>query len=72
MEILAKLSPTEKKELKKGVIEVYGKHMNRTALGVVDAILKLYPDATFDELKKILPVSINPSAPKNLQSLFKL
>lgn len=71
MELLAKLTPAEKKELKKGIIEVYGKHMNRTALGVVDAIIKLYPDATFDDIKKILPDSINPSAPKNFKSLFK-
>jgi len=45
--------------------------MNRTALGVVDALLTLYPSLTFEELKAMLPDSINPSAPKNYKSLFK-
>jgi len=71
MKLLAKLNTAEKQELKKGVIEVYGKHMNRTALGAVDAILKLYPFITFDELKEMLPDTINPAAPKNYKSLFK-
>jgi hypothetical protein len=71
MKLLPKLTPAEKKELKKGVIEVYGKHMNRTALGVVDAVLQLFPSVTFEELKEILPDAINPAAPKNYKSLFK-
>jgi hypothetical protein len=71
MKLLDKLSPKERQALKSGVIEVYGKHMNRTALGVVDAIFKLYPSITFDELKQLLPDSINPSAPKNFKSLFR-
>ncbi len=71
MKLLDKLTSKERLELKSGVIEVYGKHMNRTALGVVDAIFKLYPSITFDELKQLLPDSINPSAPKNFKSLFK-
>lgn len=71
MILLSKLTKTEKKELEKGVIEVYGKHMNRTALGVVDAVLQLYPSVTFPELKEILPDKINPAAPKNYKSLFK-
>jgi hypothetical protein len=71
MKLLTKLNTAEKQELKKGVIEVYGKHMNRTALGAVDAILKLYPFITFDELKEMLPDTINPAAPKNYKSLFK-
>jgi outer membrane protein OmpA-like peptidoglycan-associated protein len=65
------LSEAQKQELKKGVIEVSGRHMNRTALGIVDAITQLYPNATFDELKQLLPDSINPSAPKNFRSLFR-
>jgi len=65
------LTETQKKDLKKGVIEVTGKAMNRTALGVVDALLTLYPGLTFEELKAMLPDSINPSAPKNYKSLFK-
>jgi outer membrane protein OmpA-like peptidoglycan-associated protein len=68
---LDKLSPSQISELKKGVIEVTGKAMNRTALGVVDAIFTLYPSTTFEELKTMLPDSINPAAPKNYKSLFK-
>lgn len=71
MKIFEKLTDAQRKELKKGVIEVSGKAMNRTALGVVDAIFTLYPNITFAELKKMLPDTINPSAPKNYKSLFK-
>lgn len=66
-----KLTEAQRKELKKGVVEVTGKAMNRTALGVVDAIFTLYPKLTFSELKEMLPDTINPSAPKNYKSLFK-
>jgi hypothetical protein len=66
-----KLSPKERDELTKGVINVYGKAMNRTALGIVDALIQLYPNCTFSELKEMLPDTINPSAPKNYKSLFK-
>ena len=59
-----------KQEVQKGIILVIGKHMNRTALGIVDAILTLYPKLNFVELKEMLPDSINPSAPKNYKSLF--
>lgn len=59
-----------KQEVQKGIILVKGKHMNRTALGIVDAIFTLYPNLTFSELKTILPDDINPSAPKNYKSLF--
>ena len=65
------LSETQKNDLKKGIIEVNGKAMNRTALGVVDAIFTLYPNISFSELKELLPDSINPAAPKNYKSLFK-
>lgn len=71
MKLLPKLTSKEKIEFNKGVIEVYGKHMNRTALGIVDAVLKLYPFVTFEELKEILPDSLNPAAPKNYKSLFR-
>ncbi len=66
-----KLAENEKRELKKGVIEITGKAMNRTALGVVDAVFTMFPDITFAELKKMLPDEINPSAPKNFKSIFK-
>jgi hypothetical protein len=71
IKVLEKLSINDKKLLKNGVIEVTGKAMNRTAIGVVDAFVTLYPKATFDELKEMLPDIINPSAPKNYKSLFK-
>jgi hypothetical protein len=71
MQLLNKLTQNQRLELKKGVIEVEGKAMNRTALGVVAAIFKLFPNITFSELKEILPDTINPSAPKNYKSLFR-
>lgn len=67
---LQKFSKKEMLEFKQGVILVKGKHMNRTALGIVDAIITLYPKATFAELKEMLPDNINHSAPKNFKSLF--
>lgn len=66
-----KLSKDHIKELKKGVIEVTGKAMNRTALGVIDAIFTLYPHITFSELKNMLPDTINTSGPYAPQSIFK-
>lgn len=71
MKVLTQLTDSQKRDLKKGVIEVTGKAMNRTALGVVDAIFTLYPKITFEDLKKMLPDSINTSAPKNYKSIFK-
>jgi outer membrane protein OmpA-like peptidoglycan-associated protein len=65
-----KLSASDRAELKRGVIEVEGKAMNRTALGVVDALLRLYPELTFEELKQMLPDTINTAAPRNFKSLF--
>ena len=59
-----------KQEVQKGIILVVGKHMNRTALGIVDALITLYPQVSFEELKEMLPDTINPSAPKNYKSLF--
>lgn len=71
IKVFTKLTDSQKKELKSGVIEVSGKAMNRTALGVVDAIFTLYPKISFNELKEMLPDKINPSAPKNFKSIFK-
>ena len=42
-------------------IRVYGKDQNRTALGIVNAYLKLYPDSTLEDLQKAFPYSINPT-----------
>lgn len=71
MKTFEKLNSVEKASLKKGVIEISGRAMNRTALGIVDAMFQLYPKATFEEMKEMLPDSINESAPKNYKSLFK-
>ncbi len=68
---ISKLSSSDKIELKNGVIEVHSNAMNRTALGIVDALIKLYPKATYADLKEMIPDTINPSAPKNYKSLFK-
>jgi outer membrane protein OmpA-like peptidoglycan-associated protein len=68
--LISRLTEQQRNELKKGVIEVRGKAMNRTAMGVVDAMFTLFPKATFAEMKEMLPDSINPSAPKNYKSLF--
>ncbi len=67
LRLIARLSEEDKKNLKKGVIEVEGKAMNRTALGIVAAIFKLYPNVTYAELKEMLPDRINLSAPKNFK-----
>jgi len=65
MQTLSKLTIEQKNELKKGVIEVTGKAMNRSALGVVDAIFTLYPNITFSELKEILPEFVNGTESEN-------
>jgi hypothetical protein len=71
MNTYSKLNASERATLAQGVIQVSGKAMNRTALGIVHAMVKLYPYATFNELKEMLPDYINPSAPKNYKSIFK-
>ena len=59
-----KLSVSQKQAIKKGVIEVESNTMNATALGVVAALLKIYPKLTFAELKEMLPDEINPGFDK--------
>jgi outer membrane protein OmpA-like peptidoglycan-associated protein len=71
MKVFDKLTNDQRSELKNGVIEVSGKAMNRTALGVVDAVFTMFPNITYSELKEILPDIINPSAPKNFKHIFK-
>jgi hypothetical protein len=71
IKILKRLSITQKKQLEEGVICVSAKAMNRTALGIVDAVIQLYPNCSIEELKEILPDDSNPAAPKNYKSLFK-
>lgn len=40
-------------------VRVYGKAQNRTALGIVNAYLVMYPHATLNDLKKAFPNSLN-------------
>jgi len=68
---LPKLTPSEKQQFENGVIQVNGKAMNRTALGIIDAFLTLYPQTTFQELKEAFPDSINPSGPRAPKTIFK-
>lgn len=69
---LPKLTPEESQQFKNGVMQVNGKAMNRTALGIIDAFLQLYPQATFADLKAAFPDSINPQAPRQApKSIFR-
>jgi outer membrane protein OmpA-like peptidoglycan-associated protein len=45
----------------KAKIRVYGKDQNRTALGIVNAYLKLYPNATLADLQAAFPYTLNPA-----------
>lgn len=40
-------------------VRVYGKAQNRTALGIVNAYLIMYPNATLEDLRKAFPNSLN-------------
>lgn len=68
---LPNLTPEEQKKYENGVIQVNGKAMNRTALGIIDAYFTLYPKTTFAELKKAFPDSTNPSGPRAPKTIFK-
>lgn len=41
-------------------VRVYGKAQNRTALGIVNAYVVMYPHATLEDLRKAFPNSLNP------------
>ncbi len=69
--ILPNLSSEEQLKFKAGVIQVNGKAMNRTALGIIDAFFTLYPKTTFSQLKEAFPDSLNPSGPKQVKSIFQ-
>jgi outer membrane protein OmpA-like peptidoglycan-associated protein len=43
-------------------IRVYGKSQSRTALGIINAYLKLYPDSTISDLRQAFPKSLNPKS----------
>lgn len=68
---LPNLTTDEIIKFESGVIQVNGKAMNRTALGIIDAFIKLYPDVTFAELKEAFPDSLNSSGPRAPKTIFK-
>lgn len=68
---LPTLSPEEQKRFENGVIQVNGKAMNRTALGIIDAYFTLFPMTSFAELKEAFPDRINPSGPRAPKTIFK-
>ena len=41
-------------------VRVYGKAQNRTALGIAHAYMVMYPQATFEDLRKAFPNELNP------------
>jgi len=43
-------------------IRVYGKSQSRTALGIINAYLKLYPNSTLSDLQQAFPGSLNPKS----------
>ncbi len=43
-------------------IRVHGKSQSRTALGIINAYLKLYPNSTLSDLQKAFPKSLNPKS----------
>ena len=46
----------------KAKIRVHGKSQSRTALGIINAYLKLYPDSTLSDLQQAFPKSLNPKS----------
>jgi len=68
---LPKLSTEEQIKFNSGIIQVNGKSMNRTALGIIDAFLTLYPKVTYAQLKEAFPDKLNPSGPKQVKSIFQ-
>ena len=67
---LPKFSKKQQDEIFKGVLLVNSRHMNRTALGAVHAVTKLYKEASFEELKQILPDDVNPYSTNRTKNLF--
>lgn len=68
---LPNLTPEEQKKFENGVIMVGGQAMNRTALGIIAAYFKLYPNATFKDLKEAFPDSLIPTGQRQPKSIFK-
>lgn len=52
-------------------VRVFGKAQNRTALGIVNAYLVMYPHATFADFEKAFPKELNPDSgwPVNFKRL---
>jgi len=46
----------------KAKIRVYGRSQSRTALGIINAYLKLHPDSTLSDLQRAFPKSLNPKS----------
>ncbi len=70
LKVLERLTAEERRKLEKGVVEVTGEAKNRTILGIVAGILKLYPNITFAELKEMLPDSLNPKSTNRTINFF--
>jgi len=68
--VLERLSPADRRKLEAGVVEVTGEAKNRTILGIVAGIMKLYPNITFAELKELLPDSLNPKSTNRTTNFF--
>ncbi len=43
-----------------GKVKVYGRAQNRTALGIAHAYVKMFPQASLEDLRKAFPNSLNP------------
>lgn len=68
--VLQRLSPSDRRKLEAGVVEVTGEAKNRTILGIVAGVLKLYPNITFSELKEMLPDHLNPKSTNRTTNFF--
>ena len=44
------------------LIRIHGKSQSRTALGIINAYLKINPDATLSDLREAFPKSLNPKS----------
>ena len=51
-----------KKIVMEAKIRVHGKSQSRTALGIINAYLKLYPNSTLSDLHQAFPHSLNPKS----------
>lgn len=45
-----------------GKVKVYAKAQNRTALGIMHAYMRIYPQSTLDDLRQAFPDSLNPDS----------